>query len=66
MHSPTAVNLLTLDEVSAQTRIPVNTLRFYRQKGQGPKFAKIGGRLMARRLDVEKWIDDAFENAGAG
>jgi DNA-binding transcriptional MerR regulator len=56
-----AHHLMTLDEVSEETRVPVNTLRFYRHKGTGPKFALIGGRLMARRPDVEAWIQSAFE-----
>lgn len=56
-----AHHLMTMEEVSAETRIPVNTLRFYRHKGVGPKFAKLGGRLMARRDEVGKWIDEAFE-----
>lgn len=54
--------LMTMEEVSAETRIPVNTLRFYRHKGSGPKFAKLGGRLMARRDDVDKWINEAFDS----
>ena len=58
-----AHRLMTMDEVSEATRIPVNTLRFYRQKGAGPRFAKIGGRLMAQRAEVEKWISAAFEEA---
>ncbi|QOD05431.1 helix-turn-helix domain-containing protein [Pseudarthrobacter sp. BIM B-2242] len=53
--------LMTMDEVAEETRIPVNTLRFYRQNGKGPKFAKLGGRLMARREDVDGWIQRAFE-----
>lgn len=61
MHSAQAPVLLTLEEVSAETRIPVNTLRYYRQKGVGPKFAKLGGRLMARRDDVIEWVNQAFE-----
>lgn len=52
--------LMTIEEVSEETRIPVNTLRFYRHKGAGPQFAKLGGRLMAKRTDVEEWIDAAF------
>lgn len=54
-------NLMTMDEVSEMTRIPVNTLRWYRHRGDGVRFAKIGGRLMARRQDVEAWLDAAFE-----
>lgn len=57
--------LMTMDEVSQETRIPVNTLRFYRHKGLGPKFAKLGGRLVARREDVAQWINAAFEAESA-
>ncbi|GAA1363062.1 hypothetical protein GCM10009596_23570 [Arthrobacter rhombi] len=53
--------LMTMDEVSEETRIPVNTLRFYRHKGTGPKSAKIGGKVMYRREDLDKWINQAFE-----
>lgn len=56
-----AHRLMTLEEVSEMTRIPVNTLRFYRHKGSGPKFALIGGRLMAKRETVEAWVDAAFD-----
>jgi excisionase family DNA binding protein len=52
---------MTMDEVSEETRIPVNTLRWYRHRGEGIRFAKIGGRLMARREDVEAWVEAAFE-----
>jgi predicted site-specific integrase-resolvase len=57
--------LMTMEEVSEETRIPVNTLRFYRHKGQGPKFAKFGRRLMAKREDVEKYVNAAFEAESA-
>ncbi|MBG6224735.1 DNA-binding transcriptional MerR regulator [Arthrobacter sp. CAN_A2] len=57
-----AYHLMTLEEVSEETRVPINTLRFYRHKGEGPKFAKIAGRLMARRADVERWLDAAFDS----
>ena len=53
--------LMTMDEVSEETRIPVNTLRFYRHKGTGPKSALIGGRVMYKRTDVEEYLDAAFD-----
>lgn len=59
--SSTPLQLLTLEEVSEITRVPVNTLRFYRHRGTGPKLAKVGGRLVAKREDVEKWVNEAFE-----
>lgn len=61
LSAPRVFNLMTLPEVSEMTRIPEATLRFYRHKGDGPKSAKIGGRVMYRREDVEAWLDAAFE-----
>lgn len=57
--------LMTMAEVAEVTRIPVNTLRFYRHKGTGPKSGLIGGRVMYQRESVEAWIAEQFENAGA-
>lgn len=57
--------LMTMDEVAELTRIPANTLRFYRHKGTGPKSAKIGGRVMYRRADVDAWINEAFDKAAS-
>ena len=52
---------MNIQEVSELTRIPVATLRYYRHKQVGPRGAKLCGRLMYRRADVESWINDAFE-----
>lgn len=57
--------LMTMGEVAEHTRIPVNTLRFYRHKGVGPASALIGGRVMYLRETVDAWIAEQFENAGA-
>lgn len=57
-------DLMTIEEVSELIRIPASTLRFYRHKGEGgPRSAKIGGRVMYRRADVEAWLDAQFEEA---
>lgn len=58
-------DLMTMDEVAEVTRIGVNTLRWYRHNGTGPKGAKIGGRVMYRRTDVEAWVEDAFNTGEA-
>lgn len=60
-----ARQLMTMDEVAELTRIPVNTLRFYRHKGTGPKSAKLGGRIMYRRNDVDAWIEEAFNQTAS-
>jgi hypothetical protein len=38
-------DLLTLDDVAAILRTPVNTVRWWRQEGTGSKVFKIGRRL---------------------
>lgn len=55
--------LLTIEEVSEVTRLPINTLYHYRATGQGPKSAKLGRRVVYRRSDLEAWIAKAFQDS---
>jgi len=55
-----SLDLLTLEEVAQLTRTPLNTVRYWRAQGRGPKFARIGRRVLARRSDVEAWIEAQF------
>lgn len=57
----TIPKLMTMAEVSGMIRIPVNTLRYWRYIGQGPKSGKFGSRVMYREQDVIDWINQAFE-----
>jgi hypothetical protein len=38
----------------------VNTVRYWRTIGYGPKSARIGRRVVYRRADVFAWIDSQF------
>lgn len=58
--------ILGIEEVSSVTGIPVNTLRYWRQHGQGPKAARFGRRLAYRASDVAAWIDEQFDQAETG
>lgn len=55
-----ASNLRTLEEVSAMTRTPSATLRFWRHKGIGPKSFKVGRRVMYREDDVAAWLEAQY------
>lgn len=57
--------ILTIDEVSARTRIPKATLRYYRSIGEGPRTWKLGRRVVAYEDDVEAWIELQY-SAGVG
>jgi hypothetical protein len=45
-----------LSEVADILRVPVNTLRWWRQIGNGPDFFKIGRHLVTTVGDVRRFI----------
>jgi DNA-binding transcriptional MerR regulator len=57
--------LLTPAEVAEQLRRPVATVRYWRAMGIGPKSANVGGRVLYRESDVEKWLEEQFSDADA-
>lgn len=64
---PTATDpLLTTDETAALLLSNTNTLAFWRQRKTGPKWAKLGRRVVYRRSDVLAWIDAQFAAAEGG
>ena len=52
-------DLLTMAEASELTRTPMNTLRYYRHRDDGPVSFRLGKRVMYLRSDLERWIEDA-------
>ena len=55
--------LLTNEDLAERVRRPLNTVRFWRYQGTGPKGANVGGRVMYRESDVEAWIEEQFAKA---
>jgi len=53
-------DILNTDEVSNYLGCSTETLRYWRQRGTGPKWFKLGHRVMYRRTDLEAWIGDAY------
>lgn len=50
--------LLRPAEVSREYRVSEQTLSNWRWSRRGPRFLKAGGRVLYRRSDVERWLDD--------
>ena len=50
-------DLLTLAEVAAILRVPIATVRWWRQLGEGPAFFKIGRHLVTTIGDLRTWIN---------
>ena len=57
--------ILTMPEVAELTRTPLDTLRWWRQRGTGPISFKVGRRVMYDEDDVLAWLD-ARRNAERG
>ena len=57
--------ILTMPEVAELTRTPIDTLRWWRQRGTGPISFKVGRRVMYDEDDVLAWLD-ARRNAERG
>jgi predicted DNA-binding transcriptional regulator AlpA len=51
-----SMNLMTMPEVSAKTRTPVDTLRYWRHVGKGPPSFKLGRNVLYNESDVDGWI----------
>lgn len=56
---------LTAQEAADLVRRPASTLAYWRHRGEGPQFAKVGKRVLYRRADVEAWLTDQFGTVGA-
>jgi len=49
-------DLVTLAEVAEILRVPVNTVRWWRHQGTGPRFFKLGRHLVTTHGDLRRWI----------
>lgn len=55
--------VLGVDELSALTGIPENTLFALWRRGDGPLSFKAGRRRMTRREDLDKWMAERVRRA---
>lgn len=49
-------NLLTTQKVATLLGISEATLRFWRHKGKGPAFVRVGRVVRYKRKEIERWI----------
>jgi excisionase family DNA binding protein len=53
----TEVALLTIHEAAAYLRVSVETLRYWRVVGTGPRAAKVGKHLRYRPEELRRWVE---------
>ena len=61
----TQPELLTTEAVSEWTGIPAETLRYWRQRGEGPAYTKLGRSIRYPRAEVQRWLDAQTARAAA-
>lgn len=61
-----AQSFLTTQELADLVRAPVETCRFWRHVGRGPRSVKIGRRVLYKRADVDAWLEEQYADQGPG
>lgn len=47
-------------DVADMVGLSVQTVRWWRYAGRGPRFYKIGSRVFYKRTDVEDWLEAQY------
>jgi predicted DNA-binding transcriptional regulator AlpA len=50
--------ILRPDEVHERTGVSVETLKYWRAQGRGPRWYKLGRRVVYNLADVDAWLDE--------
>lgn len=59
-------DLMTTAQVSEMIHRPIETLRYWRWRGEGPTSFKIGRSVVYERRDVEAWLRAQKASTAAG
>jgi hypothetical protein len=57
---PNPISLLTESEAASLLRLRVKTLQSWRQLKRGPRYCKIGSRVLYQRGEIERFIKEAI------
>ena len=55
-----ADRLLTVSEIAERTHLSINTIRWYRHTGAGPRTFRLGRRVFAKESDVNAWLEAQY------
>ena len=50
--------LMTPEEAAKYLRLSPDTLRQWRHLGKGPKYLKLGSKVMYRKCEILFWLDE--------
>lgn len=52
------MEILNVKQASVMTGVAEATLRYWRHANEGPPSFKLGGRVVYRRSELERWITE--------
>ncbi|AGS82376.1 hypothetical protein SEA_THREERNGTARJAY_78 [Mycobacterium phage ThreeRngTarjay] len=55
--------LMTLEDFAREAQVPLATVRYWKQVGYGPRYARIGRRVMVQREEAREWLKKQFQEA---
>jgi excisionase family DNA binding protein len=56
---------MTTVEVAELVRTPIETVRYWRHVGKGPRSFKVGRRVLYKRSDVQDWLEEQYQHDAA-
>ena len=59
-------DLLTIAEAAEIARMPLNTMRWHRQRRTGPVFFKVGRHVVTTIGDLREWIEEQKRRSHRG
>lgn len=59
-------DLMNPRETAEEIKSTESTLAYWRHIGKGPRYAKVGRRVVYRRVDVLAWLEAQFAKGSAG
>ncbi|AAN12728.1 gp84 [Mycobacterium phage Omega] len=54
---------MTLEDFAREAQVSLATARYWRQVGYGPRYARIGRRVMVQREEAREWLKKQFQEA---
>jgi predicted site-specific integrase-resolvase len=58
--------ILRLQQIEDRTGIPIETLRWYRKTGKGPRMYVLAGRVVCDESDLDDWLDEQRKLTATG
>lgn len=56
-------NFINIEQAAIKLNVPISTMNFWRLKGKGPSWCKIGKRVFYQEPDLLEWVESRRRKA---